>query len=198
MLVTLLTFLNVPIRHCSIACLPLPTMIDHNPRPLKRARLDSSPQMYSSSLSSLTTIPSSPMKSHLAEQEPRLKPLPPAVLLVSLPALLAHPPTHKYYIQSICLSLCALKKCLTIPALSPEIECRAWTGLAEVGMRVIAGGLHENEDSPWARGIEVEVRRDLALLCYVFSSLVDAYMQVDKALSKAVCTSRLSARKAHH
>lgn len=125
-----------------------------NPRPQKRAKLDSSPEMPSSSLSSLTSAPtSSPVKS----QESCLKPLPPAVLLVSLPTLLAHSPTHKFYIPSICLSLCALRKCLTIPALSPEIECRAWTGLAEIGMRVIAGGLHENEDCSWAHGIEAEV-----------------------------------------
>ena len=122
-----------------------------NPRPYKRAKLDSSPEMPSSSLSSLTT--SSPAK----PQESCLKPLPPAVLLVSLPALLAHPPTHKLYIPSICLSLCALRKCLTIPALSPEIECQARTGLAEIGMRAIAGGLHEIEDYPWAHGIEAEV-----------------------------------------
>jgi hypothetical protein len=133
-------------------------MTDTNPRPLKRAKLDSSPQMLSSSLSSLTSAPSSPSKSQPTKLEPHLKPLPPAVLLVSLPALVAHPPTHKYYIPSLCLSLCALRKCLTIPALSPEIECRAWTGLAEVGMRVIAGGLHENDEYPWARGIEMEVR----------------------------------------
>ncbi|GJE89523.1 hypothetical protein PsYK624_056250 [Phanerochaete sordida] len=114
--------------------------------------------MPSSSLSSLSSVPTSPSKS----QEPRLKPLPPAVLLVSLPALLAHPPTHKFYIQSLCLSLCALRKCLTIPALSPELECRAWTGLAEIGMRVIAGGIHEHEDFPWAHGIEGEVDKALS------------------------------------
>ncbi|EKM61558.1 uncharacterized protein PHACADRAFT_204728 [Phanerochaete carnosa HHB-10118-sp] len=131
---------------------------DINPRPQKRARLDSSPEMPSSLLSSLSLEPTSPSK----PQEPHLKPLPQAILLVSLPALLAHPPTHKFYIPSICLSLSALRKCVTIPALSPEIECRAWTGLAEIGMRVIAGGLHENEEFPWAQGIESEVDKALS------------------------------------
>lgn len=153
----------------TLCCLPA-MMADENPRPHKRARLDSSPAMPSSSLSSLTSAPTSPSKS----QNPQLKPLPPAILLVSLPALLAHPPTHRYYIPSLCLSLCALRKCLTIPALSPEIECRAWTGLAEVGMRVISGGLHGNEDYPWARGIEAEVREAL-------------YSPISGALYKAFC-----------
>lgn len=84
--------------------------------------------------------------------------LSPAVLLVSLPGLLAHPPNHKYYVPSLMLSLAALRKCLTLSALSPEIECRAWTGLAEIGMKVISGGLSQSEDHPWADGIESEVR----------------------------------------
>lgn len=132
---------------------PFINMADDSHRPHKRPRLDSSPQMPSSSLSSLTSVPTSPSKS----QSRRLRPLPPAILLISLPSLLAHPPTHRLYVPSLCLSLCALRKCLAIPALSPEIECRAWTSLAEIGMRVIGGGLHENEEYTWARGIEVEV-----------------------------------------
>ena len=66
------------------------------------------------------------------------------------------------------LSLTALRKCLTLPALSPEIECRAWTGLAEIGMKVISGGLSQSEDHPWASGIEAEVR----LLYFMTSSSV--------------------------
>lgn len=87
-----------------------------------------------------------------------MKSVSPAVLLVSLPGLLAHPPNHKYYVPSLMLSLAALRKCLTLSALSPEIECRAWTGLAEIGMKVISGGLSQSEDHPWANGIEAEVR----------------------------------------
>lgn len=139
------------------------TMSDDNPRPPKRIRLESSPLVASSSMSSLTSISSSPGRPSTSQPRTMLKPLPAPVLLVTLPYLLAHPPTHKYYVPSLCLSLCALRRCLAFPSLSPEIECRAWTGLAEVGMRVMAGGLHYNEDFPWARGVETEVRR--VLLC---------------------------------
>ena len=138
---------------------------DGNPRPHKRQRIHtatSDSDDNSSESDPLTSLPpsSSPTKlpttpSRPSSQNP-LKPLPPAILLVSLPSLLAHPPNHKFYVHSLVLSLTALRKCLTLPALSPEIECRAWTGLAEIGMRVIAGGLHENEDCPWAHGIEAE------------------------------------------
>ncbi|EMD30878.1 hypothetical protein CERSUDRAFT_27083, partial [Gelatoporia subvermispora B] len=38
------------------------------------------------------------------------------------------------------------------------IECRAWTQLAELGLKAIDGGLSENDAYPWAKGIEAEVR----------------------------------------
>ena len=45
-------------------------------------------------------------------------------------------------------------------ALSPEIECRAWTTLAQVGLQVIGGQLSasSHERHAWARNIEAEVR----------------------------------------
>ena len=45
-------------------------------------------------------------------------------------------------------------------ALSPEIECRAWTTLAQVGLQVIGSQLFasSNERHAWARNIEAEVR----------------------------------------
>jgi hypothetical protein len=52
----------------------------------------------------------------------------------------------------------ALRQCLLLPTLSPEIECRAWCSLAEIGMKVISGGFTEDNGHPWANGIEVEVR----------------------------------------
>lgn len=138
---------------------------DENPRPTKRARSDalSSPLMPSSSL---TPPPSSPVSATEVSSgsDVQLRPLPPAVLLVSLPALLAHPPNHRYYTQSLYLSLCSLRKCLTLQGLSPELECRAWTSLAEIGMRVIHGGIHENESHPWANHMVVEVRSTLDML----------------------------------
>ncbi|KAI0352218.1 hypothetical protein OH77DRAFT_1485975 [Trametes cingulata] len=159
---------------------PNDEMADGNPRPLKRQRIQLESSMsaltvadaddagYSSDLTSLppssdpalrTVYSSSPLK---PPSQPELKPLPPAVLLVSLPALLAHPPNHKFYVHSLVLSLTALRKCLALPALSPDIECRAWTGLAELGMRVIAGGFSQSEEHVWARGIEAEVEKALS------------------------------------
>ena len=131
---------------------------DPNPRPRKRPRMPSSspdPLLESE----LTTLPPSspPASPSPAPCTDELKPLPTPVLLVSLPCLLAHPPNHKYYIHSLVLSLTALRRCLALPALSPDIECRAWTGLAELGMRVISGGMSQSGDFPWAKGIEIEV-----------------------------------------
>lgn len=136
---------------------------DTNPRPHKRQRmLSSSPDpLLDSDLDSdpLTSLPpsSAPASPSPAPKLEGLKSLPTPILLVSLPAMLSHPPNHKYYIHSLVLSLTALRKCLALPALSPDIECRAWTGLAEIGMRVISGGMSQSEDHPWAKGIETEV-----------------------------------------
>ncbi|CAA7269717.1 unnamed protein product [Cyclocybe aegerita] len=85
--------------------------VDDNPRPQKRIKLDN--------------------KSHC---------LPPEILLLSLPSLVAHPPTHKHHTRSLFLSQLALRKCLSVPGLDSSTECRAWTELAEVGLRI---GLNE-------------------------------------------------------
>ncbi|KAF9476022.1 hypothetical protein BDN70DRAFT_839938 [Pholiota conissans] len=69
-----------------------------------------------------------------------LKSIPFDILLVSLPNLLAHPPTHRYHTRSLFLTLFALRKCLSLPNLDADVECRAWTELAEVGFRI---GLQE-------------------------------------------------------
>lgn len=133
---------------------------DDNPRPSKRARLNLplSPLQISSSLTPPpSSSPTAPTEASSSRSAVQLRPLPEAVLLVSLPSLIAHPPNHRFYVQSLYLSLCALRKCLALPALPPEIECRAWTSLAEIGMKVIHGDLHEKEEQSWATGIEVEV-----------------------------------------
>lgn len=78
-----------------------------------------------------------------------LKPLPPAILLLSLQSLLAHPPTHRNHPCSLTLTLFALRKCLTLSGLDYMTECRAWTELAEAGFRT---GL----DTP---GIESELEK---------------------------------------
>ncbi|KAI0095066.1 hypothetical protein BDY19DRAFT_880730 [Irpex rosettiformis] len=132
-------------------------MADSNPRPSKRLRRDSSPADLTvfSSQSTLTPPPSSEPGS--PPPSPSLKPLPAGILLVALPSLLAAPPNHRKYVQSLDLSLQALRQCLSLPALSPEIESRAWCGLAEVGMKVISGGFSEEEAHPWAHDVEAEV-----------------------------------------
>ncbi|KAH9926501.1 uncharacterized protein B0H18DRAFT_1006448 [Fomitopsis serialis] len=122
-------------------------MANDKPRASKRRKVELKPSAEAQSAEASATF---------------LRPLPPAVLLISLPALLAHPPNHKYYIPSLVLSLTALRKCLTLSGLSPEIECRAWTGLAEIGMKVISGGLSQSEDCPWALGIETEVEKAIS------------------------------------
>ena len=144
-------------RHVALfACTPLSslyqhTMTDENPRPSKRQRRQKT-ETVSPEVRSTQNLPDENVKGG------PLRPLPPAVLLASLPGLLAVPPNHHLYPASLILSLRALRKCLLLPALSPEIECRAWTGLAEIGMRVIGGGLSQHAEHPWAHGIENEVR----------------------------------------
>ncbi|KAI0756062.1 hypothetical protein C8Q80DRAFT_1090902 [Daedaleopsis nitida] len=144
--------------------------VDANPRPLKRQRIQSTPEPDDghSDLEPLTPLPPSSdpalrpdFKRRTTSQE-GLKPIPTALLLVSLPSLLSHPPNHKFYVHSLVLSLAALRKCLALPALSPDIECRAWTGMAELGMRVISGGWSQREENAWARGIELEVEKALS------------------------------------
>ncbi|RPD54496.1 hypothetical protein L226DRAFT_539879 [Lentinus tigrinus ALCF2SS1-7] len=152
--------------------------VDENPRPLKRQRIQSTTEAVVddySDLEPLTPLPSQTSSEPVSrpelsstspdlkqQQDCGLRPIPPAILLVSLPSLLAHPPNHRYYVHSLVLSLTALRKCLALPALSPEIECRAWTGLAEIGMRVISGGMSQSEEHVWAKGIESEVEKALS------------------------------------
>ncbi|KAG2144644.1 uncharacterized protein EDB93DRAFT_1152421 [Suillus bovinus] len=94
---------------------------------------------------------------------PPLRPLPPAILLLALPGLLALPPTHPDFGFSLFLSLRSLRQCLALPALAPDIECRAWTSLAEVGMRVIDSGFCSQEGGcDWAVGIHSEVEKALS------------------------------------
>jgi len=65
--------------------------------------------------------------------------LPADVLLLSLPQLLQHPPTHKHHTRSLFLSLFALRKYLSFPGLDSITECRASTELAEIGFRIGLG-----------------------------------------------------------
>lgn len=131
-------------------------MADSNPRPTKRQRIHS----VSHSHSQVSSSPILPPESSQLYQTPALRPLPPAILLLALPGLLAHPPTHPHFGFSLFLSLRALRQCLALPALAPDLECRAWTSLAEVGMRVMESGFCAAEAGcDWAMGIDVEVRQ---------------------------------------
>ncbi|KIN99916.1 hypothetical protein M404DRAFT_153759 [Pisolithus tinctorius Marx 270] len=149
-------------------------MVDINPRPQKRLRTDpnlvdspetaSDPHCPSALLSSASVPLSRPPLS------PGLKPLPPHVLLLALPALLLHPPTHEQYALSLFLSLKSIRLCLQLPALAPDVECYAWTALAEVGMRAIRSGFCKTGEHDWTMGLEEEhpilrhLRHHLSLL----------------------------------
>ncbi|KAK0450523.1 uncharacterized protein EV420DRAFT_738131 [Desarmillaria tabescens] len=129
---------------------------DYNPRPTKRQRRDS----ISQGATAVDGNDLAPLKAIAMAPKPScLTPLPPSLLLISLPGILIHPPTHRYHAQSLCLSLLALRRCLNLPNLTPEVECRAWTAMVEVGMLVIAGGFSQNDDHLWAKAIEIEVEK---------------------------------------
>lgn len=133
---------------------------DPDVRPLKRPRLFATPTPMSgfpspSRSSPLTPLPSSPEKPVLP-----FRPLPLPLLLLSLPAILILPPNHLLHDESLRLSVLALRRCLLMKALSPEIECRAWTTLAQVGLQVIGSRLSGSPHKchAWARNIEAEVQ----------------------------------------
>jgi len=70
-------------------------------------------------------------------------------------------------------------------ALSPEVECRAWTTLAQVGLQVIGSRLSvsSHERHAWARNIEAEVR-PTRYSPEPSSDLIR--LQVDRAITKGV------------
>ncbi|KAG6816702.1 hypothetical protein H0H87_003677 [Tephrocybe sp. NHM501043] len=108
---------------------------DLNPRPTKRLRHD-----FAESAFPHATPCHENQGSATLTSPPSLRRLHPAALLLSLPVLLLHPKDHKMYLQSLALARHALKQCLTLPSLEPAEECRAWTGLAELGMMWLETG----------------------------------------------------------
>lgn len=104
-------------------------------------------------------LSSSPLTEVDSEEKSLFSPLPDSVLLLNLPSILMHPPNHPLHAQSLCMSLLALRRCLEIPGLSPDVECRALTSVAEIGMTVIDGGFNKLQEHVWAHGIETEVSR---------------------------------------
>ncbi|KAJ3845306.1 hypothetical protein F5878DRAFT_550612 [Lentinula raphanica] len=123
----------------------------------ERQNLDEDVEMTDSA----HALSSSPLTDVDPQQEEKsqlsLNPLPDSTLLLYLPSILIHPPNHPLHAQSLCMSLLALRRCLKLPGLNPDIECRALTALAEVGMIVLDGGFNQHELHVWAHGIEPEV-----------------------------------------
>jgi hypothetical protein len=139
----------------AVTAILLPVMHDielgDNPRPLKRQRPNSS--SLSSSPSSTSSQPSPPTQ---------LTPIPPSHLLLALPSLLIHPPTHRVHLKSLFLAQRALRQCLALPEsqLDRDVECRAWTALAEIGLRCLAMGMVPALES-YEENIEIEVEKAL-------------------------------------
>jgi hypothetical protein len=90
---------------------------DDNPRPLKRQRIESLQDTDKD-----------------VSNTQNLSPIPCSTLLLALPSILIHPPVHPHHQTSLQLSSAALKKCLELPEIEGDLECRAWTALAEVGI----------------------------------------------------------------
>jgi hypothetical protein len=88
-----------------------------------------------------------------------------SALLLSLPGLLAVPPNHRASVSSYGMSLLALRKCIALGNLSPDEECRAWTGIAELGLRLVKAGWTKDDKLSWAKSLNIEVR--LLYFCLV-------------------------------
>lgn len=139
-----------------------------NSRPTKRQRVDS--ESSNSSAGESKPSQSETSETHSPEQ------------LLALPKQLIRPPNHPDHARGLCLSIHALRQCLRGKfALTAELECKAWTALAEVGMAVIQGGFTQNTDeNKWAEGIELEVST-LGILVLVLNDI-----KVEKASSQGV------------
>lgn len=144
---------------------------DLNPRPLKRVKLTPPP---SSPLSSCPPSQPSPSQQRPisaaalsfslpsgTSSQREFATLSPSQLLLSIPRIILHPPSHPLHVRSLQLSLVAFRRVLSLPVLNPEEETRAWTGLAEVGLRVVGGGFCDgnSDDNEWAKGVEIEVEK---------------------------------------
>ncbi|KAG6875937.1 hypothetical protein C0993_006661 [Termitomyces sp. T159_Od127] len=107
---------------------------DLNPRPSKRLRYSSADSPTSCHARNLLDLPSDVPSQCIPAPTSHLRRIPSDALLLSIPALILHPSTHRMHLQSIALARHALRRCLVLPSLDPAKECRAWTGIAELGM----------------------------------------------------------------
>ncbi|KAF7783867.1 hypothetical protein Agabi119p4_32 [Agaricus bisporus var. burnettii] len=87
---------------------------EQNPRPTKRQKTEDT----------------------ISAETPKLPHLTLANLLLSLPSLLLHPPTHTNHERSLALSYNALNQCNVLTSLDRVVECRAATGLVELGLQI--------------------------------------------------------------
>ncbi|KAG8919740.1 hypothetical protein FRC02_001415 [Tulasnella sp. 418] len=111
-----------------------------------------------------TTLQSAELSEKGKEREAAHNTIPPSILLLSLPSIVAHPPDHPQYVNSLHVSLDAIRKCLRMHSseggcwsLSLEHECRAHGMLAEIGLAIMHAGLHRESSTPWAKAIETEI-----------------------------------------
>ena len=86
---------------------------------------------------------------------------------MKLPSLLSVPPNHRASVTSYAISLAALRKCIDLRNLSPDEECRAWAGLAEIGMRLAKAGWTRDDRLAWAKGVDM----DVSTLCFTYLRL---------------------------
>ncbi|KAH6896175.1 hypothetical protein BKA70DRAFT_1318603 [Coprinopsis sp. MPI-PUGE-AT-0042] len=115
--------------------------MDIDPRPLKRMKLMTSESSLSNALVPTTT----------ASTPTPAVPAAPAPMPTAPPAPAPLPPTYQpTYFKSLSLSRLAFQRCLAMQSLDSDVECRAWTGLAEVGIRYGLDG---------AEGVEYEVEK---------------------------------------
>ncbi|KAF9461040.1 hypothetical protein BDZ94DRAFT_1299517 [Collybia nuda] len=117
-----------------------------SPRPHKRPRRDSIP--------SITTD---------FNNYDKFNKIPAPHLLLALPSLVLHPPTHRHHLQSIHVARHALRRCLALN-LDSDLECRAWTALAELGLLGLTSpGLARgrDEDARWRGELQNEVEKAL-------------------------------------
>ncbi|KAG5642228.1 hypothetical protein DXG03_003373 [Asterophora parasitica] len=113
---------------------------DDDGRPFKRQRASAPSPSTPSAVKLGSSSSPCPIRvaSPLSTATRQLKPLPPATLLLALPALLLSPSSSSQLsLPAINLARHSLRRCLALPALEPREECRAWTGLAELGVLVL-------------------------------------------------------------
>ncbi|KAF9518167.1 hypothetical protein BS47DRAFT_1338740 [Hydnum rufescens UP504] len=94
--------------------------------------------------------------------------------LLNLPIRLLHPPSHPNHVLALYCSLLSLRQCIHLntdldknnnahgDVLGPEMLCRAWTTLAEIGLLILRAGFGGDAAPNWCRGIEGEIEDAIA------------------------------------